>query len=49
MQIEKKLIKLEDSFYSDVDNLAQPFNAVIIITDDPKQYTATYAYKGIGK
>lgn len=49
IKVEKKLINLEDRFYSDVDDLTQPFNAVIIITDAKQKYTATYFYKGLGQ
>ena len=48
-RVEKKMVRLEDRFYTDVDDLKQAFNAVIIITEDNRQYTATYLYKGLGQ
>lgn len=48
--IIKKDMKLkEDMFFSDVDDLKNPFNAVIVILIKNRSYIATYFFKGLIK
>lgn len=47
--VTNDMIMKDDKFYSNIKDLENPFNAIIVITLKTKHYTATFTYKGINK
>lgn len=45
--VKKDMDCNEDMFFSDIDDLKNPFNAVIVVLLKNKSYAATYFFKGL--